>query len=70
LIAYRNGAFDTFSRWPMVSKIALYAGVPFIGLAIYFSTLPATYSMLIPVGIQAPLSIVAAYSLRRLKTNP
>jgi len=69
-IAYKSGAFEKFASWPMVSKVALYSGVPFIFLGLYFSTQQPAYPMLIPLTIQGFLSIIAGLSLRSLKSKP
>jgi hypothetical protein len=69
VVAYKTGAFEKFERWPMISKIVLYAGGPLIGLALYFSTMPTSYLMLIPFGIHVLLSVVAGLSLRSLNAK-
>jgi hypothetical protein len=68
-VAYKTGAFEEFARWPIISKIVLCLGVPFIILGLYFSTSPTSYSMLTPLFVQMLLSIVAGLSLRRLNTK-
>ena len=68
VVAYKTGVFDNYARWPMVSKVALYTGVPYMVLGVYFSTQPTTYSMLIPAGLNVLLSIVGGLALRGL--NP
>jgi hypothetical protein len=69
VVAYKTGAFEDLERWPLISKIVLYLGVPFIVLGLYFPTLPTSYSMLTPFFVQMLLSIVAGLSLRRLNTK-
>jgi hypothetical protein len=68
-VAYKTGAFERFDRWPIISKAVLYLGAPFIVLGLYFSTVPTSYSMLVPFFVQMLLSIVAGLSLRRLNTK-
>jgi hypothetical protein len=68
-VAYKSGAFDEFAIWPIISKVALYVGAPFIALGLYFSTQQTAYSMLIPLLAHTLLSIFAGLALRRLNSN-
>jgi hypothetical protein len=66
VVAYLSGAFGAFRRWPRISKVALYVGVPFIILGLYFSLRPTSYWMLLPLALQALLSIVGGLALGSL----
>ena len=68
-VAYKSGAFHEFSRWPMVSKITVYSGTPFVVLGLYFSTMQTTYTMLIPLAVEVLLSIIGGLALRGFKSD-
>jgi hypothetical protein len=68
-VSYRTGAFERFGSWPTSSKVAFYMGVPYIALALYFSTRTTTYSMAIPAIIYALVCIVGGLALRTLNAE-
>jgi hypothetical protein len=69
VVAYLSGAFRDFRSWPRISRVALYAGVPFTILGLYFSSQPTSYWMLLPLALQSLLSIVAGLALHSLNAT-
>ncbi|HEY2782371.1 MAG TPA: hypothetical protein VGI90_16435 [Steroidobacteraceae bacterium] len=62
-VTYKSRAFESLSQWPMLPKLVLYEGALFILFALVLSTQPTQYWMIIPLGLQGVISVIAWVSL-------
>jgi hypothetical protein len=63
-VTHKTGGFERMSQWPVLPKIVLYEGALFILLGLLFSFQPTKHWMIIPLGVQGVLRIIAWLSLR------
>ena len=61
--AYQMQLFEHVKSWPTTSKAAVFSGPLLIGVGLYYSMQPASYWMIVPVGIYGILSIIGGLAL-------
>lgn len=62
-LAYKMWLFENVRRWPRISRAPLYCGPPLLGVGLYLSTQPPSYSMIIPLVVYGALSVAGGLAL-------